>query len=491
MSEIIFIYEGQNIKIQCDKSQKMKDICNILCAKLNLDINLLDFSYEGKQVNLENKLDEITSENNITIYAFKSEKANLCSNCEKILDDILIINNNTNNTLMGIKSSIEQIMNDIKNKKDINYINNHLNNINIIINNLNEDIKKMNIRINKVKYNPKNNDNIKLTDGGEINCIYNKRDDEINLLHDFSLNTDDMEFGVREREAYLEAKKIMNEKFIDIYINNKKIKFNFKYKSKEIGDIKVKFILKKPLITTSNMFRECSSLASIDLSLFNSININNTSWMFNQCSSLEEINFSSFNTSKVKDMNAMFFGCSSLESLDLCSFDTTKVKNMNWMFQSCSSLKSLDLSSFNTSNVEAMAGMFNGCFALKRIDLTSFDTTNVKVMTWMFQACSSLKLLDLSSFNTINVKNMKYMFNACSSLISLDLSSFNTNHVMCMTGMFWQCASLKSLDLSSFKTNFTEMDKIFEKCPSLKKENVKINDSEKNLLAELEKCIKI
>ena len=73
----------------------------------------------------------------------------------------------------------------------------------------------------------------------------------------------------------------------------------------------------------------------------------------------------------------------------------------------------------------------------------------------------------------------------------LDLSSFNTNHVMCMTGMFWQCASLKSLDLSSFKTNFTEMDKIFEKCPSLKKENVKINDSEKNLLAELEKCIKI
>ena len=74
MSEIIFIYEGQNIKIQCDKSQKMKDICNILCAQLNLDINLLDFSYEGKQVNLENKLNEITSENNISIYALKMKK---------------------------------------------------------------------------------------------------------------------------------------------------------------------------------------------------------------------------------------------------------------------------------------------------------------------------------------------------------------------------------------------------------------------------------
>jgi len=35
------------------------------------------------------------------------------------------------------------------------------------------------------------------------------------------------------------------------------------------------------------------------------------------------------------------------------------------------------------------------------------------------------------------------------------------------------------------------MDKIFDKCPSLKKENVKINDSEKNLLIELEKYIKI
>ena len=50
------------------------------------------------------------------------------------------------------------------------------------------------------------------------------------------------------------------------YINNKKIKFNYKYESNEIGQIKIKFKFNKLLTSTSYMFRECSSLESIDLS---------------------------------------------------------------------------------------------------------------------------------------------------------------------------------------------------------------------------------
>ena len=61
--------------------------------------------------------------------------------------------------------------------------------------------------------------------------------------------------------------------------------------------------------------------------------------MFNGCSSLQSINLSSFNTINVKDMFRMFAGCSSLQSINLSSFNTTNVEDMSDMFWGCSSLK--------------------------------------------------------------------------------------------------------------------------------------------------------
>ena len=55
-----------------------------------------------------------------------------------------------------------------------------------------------------------------------------------------------------------------------------------------------------------------------------------------------------------------------------------------------------------------------------------------------------------------------YMFNGCSSLKSIDLSSFNTTNVNNMWSMFYGCSSLK-------------------------KENVKINKTDKKLLNEINK----
>ena len=49
------------------------------------------------------------------------------------------------------------------------------------------------------------------------------------------------------KKSYLEGKNNINENNVDIYINDKKIKFNYKYKSNEKGNIKVKFIFNKLL----------------------------------------------------------------------------------------------------------------------------------------------------------------------------------------------------------------------------------------------------
>ena len=65
-------------------------------------------------------------------------------------------------------------------------------------------------------------------------------------------------------------------------------------------------------------------------------------------------------------MRGMFSVCSSLKSINLSSFNTNNVNNMREMFSRCSSLESIDLSSFNTTNVDNMHGMFYYCSYLKK-----------------------------------------------------------------------------------------------------------------------------
>ena len=244
MSEIIFIYDGQNITIQCNVNQKMKDICINLSNKINTDINSLTFLYGGRILNLEKKYNEITKENKITILVYKNEEE-ICPKCGRILnnknlDDIILSNNKINNKLKGINSQIEYIMNILTNKKDIDNANAQLENIIDVINKINEDIKKISNELNLMKVNDiqinnlilnKINENInkdlnipneiQMNDSklnkknenkenkllkNEIICIYNKQEDEISLLHDYTYN----DWSGEYKKYYKEGKNNIN-----------------------------------------------------------------------------------------------------------------------------------------------------------------------------------------------------------------------------------------------------------------------------------------
>ena len=233
----------------------------------------------------------------------------------------------------------------------------------------------------------------------EINWIYIPEKDkkEIYLIHDYNLKINKLS-NEENKKIYLEAKNLNKNIFennIELYVNTKKIKFNYKYKFNDSKEIKVKFKFNKILTNMSYMFFRCSSLKNIDFSSFNTNKVKYMNSMLEKCSSLKSLNLSSFNTNNVSDMSFMFNECSSLENIDLSSFDTNKVNNMRAMFQYCSSLKSLNLSSFNTNNVNAMNYMFFGYSSLKNIDLTLFNTNNVNDMSFMFNECSSFESIDL------------------------------------------------------------------------------------------------
>ena len=69
----------------------------------------------------------------------------------------------------------------------------------------------------------------------------------------------------------------------------------------------------------------------------------------------------------------MFKDCKSLSVLDLSDFDTLNVNDMSCMFYGCYSLKDLNLFNFETQNTDNIDNIFYGCYSLKKDDITTND----------------------------------------------------------------------------------------------------------------------
>ena len=216
------------------------------------------------------------------------------------------------------------------------------------------------------------------------------------------------------------------------------------------------------------LFSKMASLKTIEgLSNLDTSKVTDMDSMFRDCSSLETLDVSGFDTSRVTDMDGMFYGCNSLTTLDVSHFDTSKVTRMGSMFHGCSSLETLDVSGFNTSNVESMDGLFYECRKLQNIDVSKFDTGKVKSMDFMFSGCKSITYLDVSNFDTSKVTDMRAMFQGI-QCEELDLKNFDTSKVTDMEWMFGKDTKLKKVDVSSFDTsNVTDMSNMFYLCYKL------------------------
>ena len=79
--------------------------------------------------------------------------------------------------------------------------------------------------------------------------------------------------------------------------------------------------------------------------------------MFDDCDLLE-IDLSSFNTENVEDMSYMFNNSNKIKKLNLSMFDTRRVKVMGSMLYECNNLTDINLSSFNTKNAQYMNHLY-------------------------------------------------------------------------------------------------------------------------------------
>ena len=162
-------------------------------------------------------------------------------------------------------------------------------------------------------------------------------------------------------------------------------------------------------------------------------------WFLDFSNMTEIKNFTKLDTSANQWCRGTFADCSSLTSVDLSAFDTSNVEDMGAMFENCTNLASVDVSGFNTSKCVNMCRMFSCCSNLKTITgLTGFDTSKTGQLNssgidkgnginGMFQSCSVLESLDLSSFITTSntparsktVGGLSFMFVYCNNLKTL------------------------------------------------------------------------
>ncbi len=80
------------------------------------------------------------------------------------------------------------------------------------------------------------------------------------------------------KEYQLSEEKM--KEYFKIHINNKRIKSNLQYNFPRKGEYKIKIEIKKLLNNMSDMFSDCSSLTSLNLSNFNTNNVEDMNHMF-------------------------------------------------------------------------------------------------------------------------------------------------------------------------------------------------------------------
>ena len=251
----------------------------------------------------------------------------------------------------------------------------------------------------------------------------------------------------------------------------------------------------------SYMFSSDENLTSLDLSKFDTSQVDNFSYMFAGCSKLTSIgglndavndDVNNWNTASASKMDFMFAYDANLPSLDLSKFDTSQVDNFSYMFAGCSKLTSIgglndavndDVNNWNTASASNMSFMFAYDRALNKLDLSKFDTSNVTTFNSMFYSCDKLdSIIGLSQWNTEDATDMSSMFAYDFSLKELDFSSsnqklkpsrFNTSpsKVGNFSSMFAGCKVLKSITgLNNWDTTAaTNMSSMFASADSLQK----------------------
>ena len=197
-------------------------------------------------------------------------------------------------------------------------------------------------------------------------------------------------------------------------------------------------------------------LVWIDMTHWDSSQVEDVDRMFDGTGSLYEIDLSRADFSKVKSFNNMFrnSGITRIKGLEsLRMNNAADLDNggdaYNAMFAQCKNLKSDNfgsLAAWDTSKMQKIA-LFKGCTQLTDIQsMKSWNVSNVTTLMCFASDCD-LRKVNITSWETTNLQNIDFLFFRNLKLTDVDLSGWNVSNVTSATNFLAMCGELKSLNL--------------------------------------------
>lgn len=197
-------------------------------------------------------------------------------------------------------------------------------------------------------------------------------------------------------------------------------------------------------------------LVWIDMTHWDSSQVEDVTLMFNCTESLYEIDLTGADFSRVKSFNNMFRNCGITRIKGLESLRMNNAANLdnggdtyNAMFAQCKNLKSDNfgsLAAWDTSKKQKIA-LFKGCTQLTDIQCVKFwNVSNVTTLMYFASDCD-LRKVNLTSWETTNLQNIDFLFFRNFKLTDVDLNGWNVSNVTSAFNFLAMCGELRSLNL--------------------------------------------
>ena len=276
--------------------------------------------------------------------------------------------------------------------------------------------------------------NYNYTRGNLMNFPVNYFNKKIKQFKNNENNIKEVKFNNITTYNYLKKERVINEIILTLIIEkheiNQKIFFldntdyidpktnvrHYHDNLKELNQINTKVFINKKEYKYSKYFIPYKE-GIFEIKIIIYINMYNCSYMFYNCQNIISIDISNFNTSNVNDMYQMFCNCTNLSTLsDISRWNTNNVRNMNWMFFNCSKLSVLpDISKWNTNSVNDMA-------FIKQIGDGAFSKVYLTIRKGKREFFAT-KVINKSQINGIDFKELKIAENEYKILKSLNHSN--------------------------------------------------------------------
>ena len=229
---------------------------------------------------------------------------------------------------------------------------------------------------------------------------------------------------------------------------------------------------------STDLFKSCISLETIDLSGFKMEKATNAGQMFQGCTKLSKVIMSEAYLSACTNLANMFNACPALTEIQMNGIHLNAMTGLGFLANE--PLKKLNLSDAYLNKVSTLENLFaktvnntTKIYQLQEVDFSGAHLDGCASMKKMFSECETLTKINFASVNAAKVTNCSRMFEMCTGFTTLTINSFNMPANATTERMFSECTNLTSITFVN--TSMPKLQRtiaMFIDCHKLKEVNL-------------------